>query len=146
MPRPLGPFRGRNATLPSPPTRLVPGAEITLEANPDDVTPDRLATWRGIGINRLSLGVQTFHPRGLHKLTRTHTPAGAIQACVTARAVFPNCNLDLIYGWDGQTDGDWLRDLQVAIELEMAHLSLYTLTYETRTPLGRQARRGVVEI
>src|SRR5206468_2126269 len=80
---------------------LRPDCEITLEANPDDVTPARLRVWRDLGINRLSLGVQTFVPDGLKLMHRIHGPADAVRAIEAARAEFASLNVDLIYGWTG---------------------------------------------
>lgn len=124
-------------------SRSVPGAEITLEANPDDVTLERVKIWRSLGINRLSLGVQTFDPRGLEYLKRAHDADAARMAVATALSVFDSVNLDLIYGWGGQEVDGFGRDLDEAIGLGVTHLSLYTLTYEPRTPIGRAVARGL---
>ncbi len=120
-------------------------AEITLEANPEHVTPERVKIWSELGINRLSLGVQSFQARGLKFLTREHSPEKAREAVQLARSIIPNVNLDLIYGWQGQELGDWEADLYAATALDIQHLSLYTLTYEGRTPLARMHRRGVLD-
>jgi oxygen-independent coproporphyrinogen-3 oxidase len=124
--------------------RLAPGAEVTLEANPDDVTPARLAAWRRLGFNRISLGVQSFAPAGLNVLGRKHDGARAAAAVQAAVEAFPKVNLDLIYGWPGQTEALWEEDLLRALALGAGHLSLYTLTYEARTPLGRVEARGKI--
>ncbi|WP_218110284.1 coproporphyrinogen-III oxidase family protein [Oligoflexus tunisiensis] len=124
---------------------LRPDAEITLEANPEHLTPERLDIWAGLGINRLSLGVQSFQARGLKFLTREHSPDKAREAVRMARAVLSNVNIDLIYGWEGQDLADWEADLDEATALDIQHLSLYTLTYEGRTPMARRHRRGVLE-
>jgi oxygen-independent coproporphyrinogen-3 oxidase len=123
---------------------LAPEAELTLEANPDDVTPARLDLWRRLGFNRLSLGVQTFDPAGLRFLKRIHGPEAARDAALAAVATFPSVNVDLIYGWPGQTEASWDKDLELAVALGAGHLSLYTLTYEPRTPIGRAEARGRV--
>ncbi len=120
-------------------------AEISLEANPEHVTEERLAIWAGLGINRLSLGVQSFQARGLKFLTREHSPEKARDAVRMATAIIPNVNIDLIYGWQDQDLSDWERDLTEATALDIQHLSLYTLTYEGRTPMARMHRRGVLE-
>lgn len=119
-------------------------AEITLEANPDDITESALATWRALGFNRLSVGVQTFDPRGLTQLKRIHTAARASTAIQLARPYFAQLNIDLIYGWPGQTLASWGDDLDVTLALSLEHLSLYNLTYEERTPLGRAVNRGLL--
>ncbi len=123
---------------------LLPGAEVSLEANPDDCSAENLAAWKRLGFTRLSMGVQTFEDAGLRQLGRAHSAAAAAEAIRRALAVFPNLNIDLIYGWKGQDLHAWDRDLSRAVELGVPHLSLYTLTFEARTPLGRQARRGLV--
>lgn len=128
--------------------RLVPGAEVTLEANPDDISRERLLVWRDLGVNRLSLGVQTFSSEGLAYLKRAHDAAQARSAVAAAVGVFSRVNLDLIYGWgggDGQQVADFGRDLDEAVRLGVSHLSLYTLTYESRTPIGRAVLRGLYE-
>jgi len=120
-------------------------AEITLEANPEHVTKERLAVWSRLGINRLSLGVQSFQARGLKFLTREHSPEKAREAVHLAKAALANVNIDLIYGWQDQGLEDWQADLDEALALKIQHLSLYTLTYEGRTPMARMHRRGVLE-
>lgn len=119
-------------------------AEITLESNPDDITPERLQVWRDLGVNRLSIGVQTFRPQGLKYLKRAHDADAARAAIKAAQSVFAKVNADLIYGWGGQSLADWRADLEEVLALGVSHLSLYTLTYEGRTPLARAASRGLV--
>jgi putative oxygen-independent coproporphyrinogen III oxidase len=120
-------------------------AEVTLEANPEHVTAEKLKVWADLGINRLSLGVQSFQAQGLEFLTREHRADAARQAVALAGTFIPNINIDLIYGWQGQELEHWAKDLQEAMSLDIKHLSLYTLTYEGRTPLARKQRRGVLE-
>lgn len=122
--------------------RLAPGAELTLEGNPDDLDAASLGAWRGVGFNRLSIGVQTFEEQGLRFMKRAHDPRGAIAAVERARATFDDINVDLIYGWPGQTEAGFAADIDRAVALGATHLSLYTLTYEPRTPIGRAAARG----
>lgn len=118
--------------------------EVSLEANPNDVTSAQIASWRALGFNRLSLGVQTFAAAGLKFLTRDHDATQARQAVELALLDFPSVNLDLIYGWQGQTAESWRQDLSIALQMGVPHLSLYTLTYEPRTVIGRRQTRGVV--
>ena len=120
-----------------------PGAEITLEANPDDVSARRAAAWRSAGVNRISLGAQSFEPAVLTWMHRTHD-AGQIGAAVaTLRAAgFENISLDLIYAIPSVLGRDWAHDLDRALALEPEHLSLYGLTVEPRTPLGKWTARG----
>ncbi len=114
---------------------LVDGAEITLEANPGTVTPARLGAYREAGVNRLSLGAQSFTPRLLHALGRDHDPGDTVAAVAAARvAGFDNVSLDLIFAVPGSTRADWRDDVDRALALEPAHVSAYALTFEERTP------------
>jgi oxygen-independent coproporphyrinogen-3 oxidase len=122
-----------------------PGAEVTVECNPDTVTPELLAAYRAGGVNRLSFGVQSMASHVLAALGRTHDPAGVERAVATARAVgFHNFNLDLIYGGAGETLADWQRTLEAALALDPAHVSAYALTVEAGTPLARRIDAGSV--
>lgn len=125
-------------------THLQPGAEITLEANPDDVSLTSLKVWRDLGFNRISLGVQTFNLTGLQTMHRVHSAHEAIQAIEAALTIFPTLNIDLIYGWLNQSEANWSDDLNLATALGVPHLSLYNLTYEPRTVIGRMAARGKI--
>ncbi len=120
-------------------------AEITLEANPDDISAESLKIWRGLGFNRISLGVQTFDETGLKAMHRVHSKDQAIKAVDLALSHFPTVNIDLIYGWQGQSMSSWESDLRTASTLKVPHLSLYNLTYEPRTVIGRMAARGKIE-
>lgn len=122
---------------------LAPNAEVTLEANPDDVDAARAAAWRAAGINRISLGAQSFDPGVLTWMHRTHN-AGQIGAAVTTlrAAGFQNISLDLIYAMPSTLHRDWAADLDRALSLEPDHLSLYGLTVEPHTPLGKWTARG----
>jgi oxygen-independent coproporphyrinogen-3 oxidase len=124
---------------------LVAGAEITLEANPDDVTPARAAAWRAAGVNRISLGVQSFDSAVLGWMHRTHT-AEQVRPAVEAlrQAGLEDISLDLIFGLPAALARDWDRDLALAFALAPEHLSLYGLTVEAHTPLGRWTARGEV--
>jgi len=114
---------------------LVPGAEITLEANPGTVDLGRLAGYRAAGVNRLSLGAQSFAAHHLRTLGRDHTPADTVAAVEVARgAGLENVSLDLIFGAPGGTVAEWEQDLRAAIALAPAHVSAYALTYEEGTP------------
>ena len=118
-------------------------AEITIEANPGDFTPERLASWRSMGVNRLSMGVQSFDDAMLLFLTRRHTAADAVAAYRRARqAGFDNISLDLIYGLPNQTQAQWRDGLGQALDLAPEHLSLYALTVEEGTPLHGQVQAG----
>ena len=120
---------------------LADDVEITLEANPQDITAAALAYWQDIGINRLSIGVQTFAEQKLRFLRRTHTEAHSLLALELASTHFAGeTSIDLIYGM--QTFAEWQRDLTLACTLVLTHISCYSLTYEQRTPLGRAVARG----
>ncbi|MGN1350116.1 MAG: radical SAM family heme chaperone HemW [Anaerovoracaceae bacterium] len=123
-----------------------PDAEITLECNPADLTPQRLAAWRAMGINRLSMGVQSFQDRELSFLGRRHDSRTAVQAVQMARdAGFDNLNLDLIFGFPGQTEASWEATVRQALALAPAHLSFYSLQIEEGTPLYEMFRKEQVE-
>ena len=112
--------------------------EITLEANPDDLTDSYVRMLRRLPFNRLSMGIQTFDDDMLRRLNRRHTARQAIEAVDRCRqAGLTNLSIDLIYGLPGETDERWLRDLRQAVALDVAHLSAYHLTYEEGTPLHR---------
>lgn len=123
---------------------LVPDAEVTLEVNPRNCSADRLQFWAELGFNRVSIGIQSFDADGLRKLTRDHSRDEAIQACRAARSVFSATNIDLIYGWPGQSDDQWFADLAVVADLDPNHLSLYCLEYAAATPFGRAYQRGKI--
>jgi oxygen-independent coproporphyrinogen-3 oxidase len=114
---------------------IMPDAEVTLEANPGTVTRATLGAYRTAGVNRLSLGAQSFTPRLLHALGRDHTPDDVAAATAAARdAGFANVSLDLIFAVPGSTLGEWEHDLERAIALAPAHVSAYALTFEAGTP------------
>lgn len=122
---------------------LLPGAEITLEANPGSVRADDLAGMRNAGVNRLSIGMQSAHDPELALIARGHTVADVQHTVRLARAAgFENLNLDLIYGIPHQTRAMWRHSLDVAIRLNPDHLSLYSLSVENATPMQHQIARG----
>ena len=123
--------------------RLDPDAEITSEANPGTVDQARFAGLRVLGVNRLSIGVQSFDPEELRFLGRIHTADEAEAAFHAARAAgFENINLDFIYGLPKQKPETWLATLDRAITLQPEHISLYSLTIEEGTPFARWAAQG----
>ena len=116
--------------------------ELTLETNPDDVTPERAAAWVAAGIDRVSLGVQSFDPRVLEWMHRVHTSEQAREAREALKnAGVGNISLDLIYALPPELERDWSRDLDEALALEPDHISLYGLTVEPHTPLARWVER-----
>ena len=124
----------------------MPGAEVTVEANPGTLNREKLAVMRAVGVNRLSIGVQTCRDDLLARLGRLHTFDQAVEAVVQARlAGFENINLDLIFALPGQTVTDWFSCLDLVLALEPEHLSVYALQLEEDTPLGRAAAEGTLE-
>jgi oxygen-independent coproporphyrinogen-3 oxidase len=118
-------------------------AEVTLEANPDDVTPANARAWRAAGVSRISLGAQSFQPNVLAWMHRTHDAGQIGTAMGTLRAAgFDDVSLDLIYAVPAELARDWPADLEQALALAPTHLSLYGLTVEPHTPLGRWTARG----
>jgi len=121
---------------------LKPGAEITLEANPGTVDRERFQGFRAAGVNRLSIGVQSFQPELLERIGRVHDRREAIRAAEAAHeAGFDNFNFDLMFGLPGQTWQQALADLDIAMDLEPAHLSWYELTIEPNTWFYRHPPR-----
>lgn len=122
-------------------------AEITLEGNPDDMTPEYVHSLASsLPVNRISMGVQTFDDRRLRFLHRRHTAAEALQAVENCRrAGFSNLSIDLIYGLPGEDSASWHRDVQKALELHVPHLSAYCLMFEEGTPLYRLQQAGKVQ-
>ena len=116
------------------------GAEITLEANPDDITPEKLQGWQQAGINRLSIGVQSFHEEELRWMNRAHTALQALEGLQQAVAAFPNITMDLIYGSPLLSDEMWQQNVDTALRLGVPHLSCYALTVEEKTPLDKKIR------
>lgn len=117
---------------------VVVSAEITLETNPDDITMENLRQWRQAGINRLSIGVQSFLEEDLQWMNRAHNATQAQQAIQLAQqAGFDNINLDLIYGTPTLTDVQWQYNVQTAIDAGIPHLSCYALTVESKTALEK---------
>jgi oxygen-independent coproporphyrinogen III oxidase len=122
-----------------------PSPEISLEANPGTVLARNLQGFRNAGVNRLTLGVQSFVDEELRFLTRIHSATEAVDAFHHVRdAGFDNIGLDLIFGIPGQTQNSWEMSLGEAIELHPEHLSLYGLTYEQNTPLWQQLTQGKI--
>ena len=117
--------------------------EITLEANPEDVTPEALKLWKSVGITRISLGVQALNDDALRFLGRAHTKAQAMIAIEQSLAVFPNTSIDMIYARPGQSEADWLTELDLALKTGAPHLSLYELTIKEKTAFARQVERAV---
>jgi len=122
---------------------LSAGAEVTIEANPEDVSDSSVRAWRDAGINRLSLGGQSFDDDILAWMHRTHDAAAIARAVDVARAHgIDNISLDLIFAVPQRAPGSWERDVARALDLQPSHISLYGLTVEPHTVLGRRRTRG----
>ncbi|MEL6842148.1 MAG: radical SAM family heme chaperone HemW [Bacteroidota bacterium] len=123
------------------------GAEITLEANPDDLSLPYLQGIRTAGINRLSIGVQSFREADLQWMNRTHSADQAVQSILFARkAGFDNLSIDLIFGLPGSDRRIWQDQLAQVVALQVPHLSLYALTVEEKTALAHQVQKGMTRI
>ena len=125
---------------------VIAGAEFSLEANPEDITPDALAAWRALGVNRVSIGVQSFHEAELRPLGRVHGPQRARDAIRDALASGARTSLDLILGLPHQTAASFRQTLEIAIGSGAGHVSLYMLDLEEGTALKRQVERGKVAL
>lgn len=119
------------------------GAEITLEANPDDITAEKLNEWKKIGINRLSIGIQSFFEEDLKWMNRAHNAQQAIKCIELAHdAGFYNLTIDLIYGTPTLSDENWRKNVDKAISLQIPHLSCYALTVEPTTALEKLIKQN----
>ncbi|GAA4435349.1 radical SAM family heme chaperone HemW [Pontibacter saemangeumensis] len=118
-------------------------AEITLEANPDDLTPAKLQELRAAGVNRLSIGLQSFHEPHLRLMNRAHNATESLQCVKDAQAAgFSSITVDLIYGIPAPGHAIWHRDLETLFSLGVQHVSCYALTIEPDTALGRWSKKG----
>ena len=117
--------------------------EFTLEVNPATVTPKKAAAWRTAGVNRISLGAQSFDVEMLKLLGRTHAPGDIAETCALLREHgFANINIDLIFALPGQSEAKWKETLRAALACEPQHVSAYGLTYEEDTPFFEKLQRG----
>lgn len=118
-------------------------AEITLEANPDDLTPEKLQVLSQTPINRLSIGVQSFHEQDLRYMNRAHNVQQARDSILHAQHLgFDNLTVDLIYGTPGLTDEHWAANVQMLVDMQVPHISAYSLTIEKQTALDVFIRKG----
>jgi oxygen-independent coproporphyrinogen-3 oxidase len=126
---------------------IAPDAEITLEANPESVRPALLEAWREAGVNRLSMGAQSFVPGELERLGRIHAVTRPAEAIASARAHgFRRLSLDLMFGFPGHTEAAWRHTLERALEIGPEHLSAYCFIPEAGTPLGNAALAGTASL
>ena len=125
---------------------LSQNAEITMECNPDDITLDYAESMQELRVNRVSLGIQTFDDARLHFLHRRHTASQAISAVSTLRQTgFDNISVDLMFGFPDESLDEWERDIRKAVNLDVKHISAYSLMYEEGTPLYNQLQAGFVK-
>jgi oxygen-independent coproporphyrinogen-3 oxidase len=119
--------------------RVSPLAEITLEANPDDLSPDKIKVLKNTPINRLSIGIQSFRDEDLRFMKRAHNAKEALSSIKSCKqAGFTNLTIDLIYGTPGMDTSAWLENLNIAFDLDIPHISSYALTVEPNTELHHQ--------
>lgn len=124
---------------------LASDIEISIEANPDAITYEKMIGFRDIGVNRLSIGVQSLNENDLLFLGRRHTLKKALTCIENAQKIFDNINIDLIYARPHQTVSDWEKELTRALNLGLNHYSLYQLTIEENTPFGKNGVKTVDE-
>jgi len=125
--------------------KVNPTAEITLEANPDDLTSEKLQQLSNTKINRLSIGVQSFFEEDLQFMNRAHTASESINCIKEASNYFDNITIDLIYGVPNMSINKWQQNLNIAFELNVPHISSYALTVEEKTALSSFIKKGTVK-
>jgi oxygen-independent coproporphyrinogen-3 oxidase len=125
---------------------VIQSPEITLEANPDDLTLEYMQALQEVGINRLSIGIQSFHDSELKLMNRAHNASQALSSVTLAKKEFDNVSIDLLFGNPNTTLDDWKRNLDHALQLEVPHISSYALTLEPKTALERFVDKGVVSL
>ena len=124
-----------------------PDTEITVEMNPDDVTAEKLESYKKLGVNRISLGVQSLNDKELVFLKRRHTAEGAKKALTLIQGHgFDNVGVDLMNGLPGQTEKHWLKTLEEALSFGPAHISCYQLTINNKTLFGKMAQKGTLKM
>ncbi len=124
--------------------KLVENPEITLEANPDDLTDDKIIELSNSPINRLSIGIQSFFDEDLKLMNRAHSSDEAIKSLSTATQYFDNISIDLIYGIPGMDNNRWKANIERALSFELPHISSYALTVEPKTALKKFIEKGIV--
>ena len=125
--------------------RVDENAEITIEVNPDDIDKEKLQGWKAVGINRLSIGVQSFFDEDLEWMNRAHNAQEAIGNLQLATGHFDNISIDLIYGTPQLTNEKWKQNVEAAISFNIRHLSCYALTVEPKTPLDKMIKQHKVD-
>lgn len=120
--------------------------EVTLEVNPEDVTPNRIQTWKDLGINRLSIGIQTFDEQTLKTIHRSHSTQQASEVLSAAMEAEISISADLIFGLPGSSRGNWSHDLERLLAFSPQHISVYGLTVEPNTPLSKGLKQGSITV
>lgn len=123
---------------------IIDSPEITLEANPDDLTPEKIRELSDSKVNRLSIGIQSFFEEDLKMMNRAHNVKEALECIKNAIPQFKNISVDLIYGIPGMTRDRWLENIRTAISLGVPHLSCYALTIEPKTALDNFIKKGLM--
>ena len=118
--------------------------EITLEANPDDLSKQQIHKFTNLQINRLSIGIQSFFEEDLKLMNRAHNASEALESITEAKQYFENISIDLIYGIPGMNNERWKKNLEIALNLDIPHLSCYALTIEPKTALKKFIEKGIV--
>jgi oxygen-independent coproporphyrinogen-3 oxidase len=124
--------------------KVIPNPEITLEANPDDITEQRLIEWSTLGINRLSIGIQSFFEDNLKLMNRAHKAEEAKRCLQLATRYFDNITIDLIYGMPNMSNERWLQNIETALSFKIPHISSYALTVEPKTALHNFIQKGII--
>jgi oxygen-independent coproporphyrinogen-3 oxidase len=124
--------------------KVVENPEITLEANPDDLTEEYLIELKKIGINRLSIGIQSFFEDDLQLMNRAHNSAEAKKCLEIATQYFDNITIDLIFGIPNMSNEKWLQNIETALSFNIPHISSYALTVETKTALHSLIQKGII--
>ncbi|HET8886376.1 MAG TPA: radical SAM family heme chaperone HemW [Salinimicrobium sp.] len=125
--------------------KIVENPEITLEANPDDLTEEKIKILANSPVNRLSIGVQSFFEEDLKMMNRAHNSEEALKSIQLAKKYFDNISIDLIYGIPGMSNERWKENLKIALELEVPHISSYALTVETKTALEKMIQKKIIQ-
>jgi len=124
--------------------KVVENPEITLEANPDDVSEERIIKWKNNGINRLSIGIQSFFEDDLKLMNRVHNAEEAKMCLEIATKYFENISIDLIYGMPNMSNEKWLQNIEIALSYNIPHISSYALTVEPKTALHKFIQKGII--
>ena len=125
--------------------KVISCPEITLEANPDDLYKDRIIELSKSPINRLSIGIQSFFEKDLKLMNRAHNADEARSCIEVAKKYFSNISIDLIYGIQGVTNEQWIKNIEIALNFEISHISSYALTVEPKTALASFIEKGIIE-